>query len=164
VNDGFDDYVRDHWPRLVRAAVLLGCTPSEAEDVTPSALLRCLVHWGKVAGADDVDAYVHRVLINTFTSSRRRRWIGERPFAELPDAPLDDLTHTVDESDALMRALDALPRDQRAAVVLRHFSHLTEQQTATALGVPVGTVKSRMSRALKALAADPHIADLRGTR
>ena len=53
----FDEYVATHWPRLVRAAVLLGCTPTEAEDVVQTALVRCLVAWRRVRAADDRDAY-----------------------------------------------------------------------------------------------------------
>ncbi|MDQ3485722.1 MAG: hypothetical protein M3445_10005, partial [Actinomycetota bacterium] len=48
----------------------------------------------------------------------------------------------------------------RAVVVLRYFADLTEQQTADALGVPSGTVKSRLSRALDHLADDPNLCDL----
>lgn len=63
-----------------------------------------------------------------------------------------------------MRALEHLPDDQRTAVVLRYYAHLTELQMATVLGVPAGTVKSRLSRAVKALAQDPHLAELRDLR
>ena len=64
----------------------------------------------------------------------------------------------------MMRALDRLSSDQRAAVVLRYYAHLTDQQIASVLGVATGTVKSRLSRAVKALAQDPDLAELRGTR
>jgi DNA-directed RNA polymerase specialized sigma24 family protein len=76
VEDEFSEYVAARWPRLVRSAVLLGCSAAEAEDVVQTALTRCLVSWSRVQRADDRDAYVHRVLINTFTSARRRRWTG----------------------------------------------------------------------------------------
>lgn len=160
----FGEYVGARWPRLVRSAVLLGCAPTEAEDVVQTALVRCLVHWRKVERADDRDAYVHRVLVNTFISSRRRRWFGERPTATMPEAAGEvDETEAVDVADAVVRGLGRLGVDQRAVVVLRYYAGLDEQQTAAALGVAVGTVKSRMSRALKALAEDPHLAELRGT-
>jgi RNA polymerase sigma-70 factor (sigma-E family) len=163
VEEDFTTYVAAHWPRLVRSAVLLGCTRAEAEDVVQSALERCLRRWRRVAAADDRDAYVHRVLINTFTSARRRRWTGERPTDTLPETTVSDVTSVVDEADALVRALGRLGPDQRAAVVLRYYAHLSEEQMATALGVAPGTVKSRLSRALTALAADPTLGELRGT-
>jgi RNA polymerase sigma-70 factor (sigma-E family) len=162
--EDFSEYVGARWARLVRAVVLMGATPVEAEDVVQTALERCLVRWGRVQRADDRDAYVHRVVVNTFTSTRRRRWTGERPTAELPDRPGADGTSTVDDADAVARALRALSADQRAAVVLRYYAHLSEQQMASVLGVAAGTVKSRLSRALKTLADDPGLAEMRGTR
>ncbi|MFF0264902.1 SigE family RNA polymerase sigma factor [Kribbella sp. NPDC004536] len=149
---------------MVRSAVLLGCTPAEAEDLVQSALERCLVKWNRVRVAEDRDAYVHRVLVNCFRSSRRRRWHGELPSASLPETTGTDETTEVDDSDAVMRALDRLPGDQRTAVVLRYYAHLSEQQMATVLGVATGTVKSRLSRAVKALSQDPHLAELREPR
>jgi RNA polymerase sigma-70 factor (sigma-E family) len=162
VEGDFAAYVAAHWPRLVRSAVLLGCTPAEAEDVVQSALERCLRHWRRVRAADDRDAYVHRVLINTFTSARRRRWTGERPTADVPDTTVSDGTSVVDDAEAVLRGLARLTVDQRAAVVLRYYVHLGEQQMATVLGVAPGTVKSRLARALEALAEDPALAELRG--
>lgn len=159
--DEFTEYVTARWPTLVRAAVLLGCTPSEAEDLVQSALERCLLKWNRVRVAEDRDAYVHRVLVNCFRSSRRRRWHGELPSETLPETTGIDQTATVDDTDAVMRALDRLPGEQRTAVVLRYYAHLSEQQMAAALGVPAGTVKSRLSRAVKALSQDPHLAELR---
>lgn len=161
-DEEFSDYVATRWPRLVRSAVLIGCTPAEAEDVVQAALTKCLVSWARVRKADDRDAYVHRVLINTFTSSRRRRWTGERPVAAVPDVAGDDELSSYDVVDALARSLARLPLEQRQCVVLRYYAHLTERQMAEVLGVAPGTVKSRLSRALKVLASDPSLHDLRG--
>ncbi|GAB2458746.1 SigE family RNA polymerase sigma factor [Nocardioides hungaricus] len=160
----FSEYVAASWPRLVRTAVLLGCSPTEAEDVVQSALVRCLVNWSKVSRADDRDAYVHRVLINTFTSARRRHWTRERPVAEPPDGHHDDATAAYDDADAVLRSLRRLTPEHRIAVVLRYYTNLDERQMAAVLGVAPGTVKSRLSRALRLLADDPHLSDLRGTR
>ena len=164
-NAEFGDYVAARWPRLVRAAVLLGCSPHEAEDVTQTALTRCLVKWGQVRRADDRDAYVYRVLVNTFTDARRRRWTGERPTDELPDTHRG---HAVDETeqvavrDSVERAMARLSEDQRIAVVLRYYLNLTEVQMAETLRVAPGTVKSRLSRALAAMAVDPVLTDMHG--
>ncbi|MDR6175972.1 RNA polymerase sigma-70 factor (sigma-E family) [Nocardioides zeae] len=160
--DEFSDFVATRWPRLVRSAVLLGCSPAEAEDVVQTALELCLRKWSLVRGADDRDAYVHRVLINTFTSSRRRRWVGERPTAVLPEEHGPDRADEVDLADAVLRALRTLTTEQRAVAVLRYYAHLSEKQTAEALGVAPGTVKSRLSRALRVLAGDPDLVELRG--
>ncbi len=162
--DDFSEYVAARWTSLVRSAVLLGCTHPEAEDLVQTVLERCLLKWGKVQAADDRDAYVHRVLINIFISGRRRRWTNEKPTAMLREQAVIDHTASIDDTDAIMRALDRLPSDQRTAVVLRYYAHLSEQQMASALDVAAGTVKSRLSRAVKTLAQDPDLAELRGTR
>jgi RNA polymerase sigma-70 factor (sigma-E family) len=164
-NAEFSEYVAARWPRLVRAAVLLGCSPHEAEDVVQTALTRCLVKWGRVRRAGDRDAYVYRVLVNTFTDSRRRRWTGEKPTEELPEPTggadrVADETEHVAVRDAVERALHHLTPDQRVAVVLRYYLNLTESQMAETLGVAPGTVKSRVSRALAAMAVDPVLTDI----
>ncbi|WP_270889052.1 SigE family RNA polymerase sigma factor [Pedococcus sp. 5OH_020] len=166
-DDEFAAYVAARWQLLVRSAVLLGCALSEAEDVTQTALTRCYTRWDKVSVADDRDAYVYRVLVNCLRDSKRRRWWGERPVADPEQhrarAPLFDNTDAVAAADAVARAVGGLSAEQRAVVVLRFYSHLSEAQTARALGIPAGTVKSRMSRALATLASNPHLADLTGT-
>ncbi|TDD60433.1 SigE family RNA polymerase sigma factor [Kribbella antibiotica] len=160
----FTAYVAARWGALVRSAMLLGCSDPEAEDLVQTVLERCLLKWSKIQAADDRDAYVHRVLVNTFISSRRRRWFGEKPVATFADSAGHDETAAVDTTDAVMRALSRLGTEQRAAVVLRYYAHLTDQQAAVALGVAVGTVKSRLSRATKILAEDPGLTELRGQR
>src|SRR4051794_37539746 len=127
-DEDFGEFVAARWPGLVRSAVLLGCDRGEAEDVAQTALTRCLVHWDKVDRADDQDAYVHKVLVNTFMSARRRRWLRERPVADLPEQTTPDAFAAVDLADAVLRALRRLPTDQRIAVVLRYYLHLTEVQ------------------------------------
>jgi RNA polymerase sigma-70 factor (sigma-E family) len=158
--DEFEAYMSARWPALVRTAVLLGCSAHDAEDIAQTALTRCYSSWRRVARADDRDAYVYRVLVNAYNDSRRRRWWGERPSSDLTQSDaLSDPTSAVDETDAIGRALDDLDDGQRAVIVLRFYSDLTERQTAAALGLPVGTVKSRTSRALRQLASSQHFED-----
>ena len=155
--DDFGEYVAARWPRLVRAAVLLGCTPHEAEDVVQSALTRCLVKWSRVSRADDRDAYVHRVVVNTFIDHRRRMWRHEVPTERLPDRTEADGSLAVIDQIGVDRALAGLVEDQRIAVVLRYYLDLSEAQMAAVLGIAPGTVKSRLSRALAALGADANL-------
>jgi len=96
---------------------------------------------------DDPDAYVRRVLVNENISRwRGRRW-REVSHAELPDAAA---VEGEDHSD-LRAALQGLAPRQRAVIVLRYFEDLTEAQTAEALGISVGTVKSQARDALTRL-------------
>ena len=101
------------------------------------------------------------MLVNAQHTSRRRRWWSERPTAEIPHETdtADDFDRS-DQTDSLRRALAQLGSESRAVVVLRYYADLTERQTADVLGIPVGTVKGRLSRALDRLATDPHLSDL----
>ena len=142
----FTAYMGARWPTLVRSLVLLGCETHEAEDVAQTALARCFASWSRVRAAGDTDAYVYRAVLNTWSKSRRRRWWGETPTERLPDAVLEDDAPAL--RVALEQALAKLSREHRAVLVLRYVADLTEVQVADVLGVPVGTVKSRVSRAI----------------
>ncbi|MCD4533615.1 SigE family RNA polymerase sigma factor [Nocardioides sp. cx-169] len=158
----FASWAEEAWPALVRSAVFLGCRLPEAEDLVQTTLARCYSAWAKVRAADNRDAYVYRMLVNGLRDSKRRRWWGEQATEVLPEGRTGarDPMADVDTADAIHRAMAGLSKVNRDVVVLRYFAQLTEQQTADALGVPPGTVKSRLSRALAQLAADHHLADL----
>jgi RNA polymerase sigma-70 factor (sigma-E family) len=159
-DEDFAEYMRGRWTSLVHSAILLGCAPPDAEDLVQNALVRCYVSWPKVQRATNPDAYVYRILVNAQLDSRRRRWWGERPTEQLPDrADSADPMGEIEVADCVNRALGELGPDQRAVVVLRFFAHLSEQDTADALGIAVGTVKSRTARAIATLAGSAHLAD-----
>lgn len=162
MDDDFAEYARARWPALVRAAVFLGSDPHEAEDLAQATLVRCLQRWDRVRAADERDAYVYRILVNARHDRHRRRRAVEVPVDRLPDRGVADATGDVDLADAVDRALAGLSDEHRRVVVLRHLVQLSEVQTAAVLGVPVGTVKSRLSRALHLLAATPALRDLKG--
>jgi RNA polymerase sigma-70 factor (sigma-E family) len=149
----FEEYVAARWPVLVRSAVFLGCSASEAEDLVQSTLLRCFRSWGKVSSAGSRDAYVYRVMMNVLSSSRTRLWRGERPSGDrMDDSPSPvDVAETVTTAETLRAALQMLSAEQRAVLVLRYYTDLPEHEVADVLGVAVGTVKSRASRALARL-------------
>lgn len=160
-DDAFAEFASARWLVLARSAVLLGAGHHEAEDLAQTVLMRCYVSWTKVSGATYPDAYVMKILLNEFRSSRRRRWWQERPTAELPERGDPGAADRVDGADAVARALDGLRDGQREVVVLRYYAHLTDREIADALGIAVGTVKSRLSRAHDRLAHDEHLTTLR---
>lgn len=153
---GFEGFVAARSPRLLRVCYLLTRDWAAAEDLLQTSLAKAWFAWDRVA--DEPEAYVRAVIANTYASWWRRRWRGEVPTGELPDLALPDrrdAVREVDERDEVWAALGRLPRRQRAVVVLRFFEDLTERQTAEALGISVGTVKSQTSRALATLRIDP---------
>ncbi len=159
---GFEEFVLARSPRLLRVCYLLTRDWAAAQDLLQSALTKAWFAWDRVR--DDPEPYVRTVIANTYTSMWRRRWRGEVPTGDLPEprpaytGAGHDGTRAVDDRDELWAALGHLPRGQRAVVVLRFFEDLTEAQTAQALGVSVGTVKSQTSRALAAMRIDPTLA------
>ncbi|MGN6161028.1 MAG: SigE family RNA polymerase sigma factor [Marmoricola sp.] len=160
--DDFAAFVAERWATLVRAAVFLGAAPHEAEDLAQTTLVLCYRKWDRVQGADDRDAYVYRMLMNTLRSDRRSSWWRKRDPHPLPDQPIGDGTEAAAIADAVHRAMATLTPDQQHVVVLRYFVQLTEAQTAAALGIPAGTVKSRLSRSIAALSANHHLAEFAG--
>ncbi len=140
-------------PNLQRSAYLLCGDWQIAEDLVQNTLTNVYVHWRRVTSADSPDAYVQGMLI----SAARSRWrrTADRPFVgPIPNgepAADDDHAVAIVQRDALLTALLELPLGERAVVVLRHLLGFSQAETATALGVSVGTVKSQTSRALVAL-------------
>ena len=159
-DEDFSQYVSVRGPSLLRSALLLGCTRHEAEDLVQNTLAACYASWDKVVRARERDAYVYRVLTNMHVKSRRRRWWGEQPTESLPERADADRTDHLANADALRLALSALTTADRATVVLRYYAQLSEAETAQALGLAVGTVKSRTARALSQLAQNPNLTDL----
>ena len=145
----FRDFVLAGYQRLTRTAYLLCGDRHEAEDLVQTALARAALAWHRLDAAPD--AYVRKILLNVFRSSRSRRWRQEIPVDAVPDRGLADAASTMDDRDLLRRALAALPPRQRAAVVLRFYEDLSEHQAAAVLGCSLGTVKSLTSRGLQRL-------------
>lgn len=149
----FEEYVAARGQALWRSAWLLTGDAHRAEDLVQTALITCWRRWDRIARNGAVDGYVRRVLVTTYTDWWRRRWTGEVPTEVLPEvvAEVAGDRALVEGRHDVLAALATLPRGQRAVVVLRFYDDLTEVQTAAALGVTVGTVKSQTSRALKTL-------------
>jgi RNA polymerase sigma-70 factor (sigma-E family) len=149
----FDEFVAARSGRLLRTAYLLTRDHGLAEDLLQTALTKAWFAWSRIDS--DPEAYVRKVVVNTYSSWWRRRWNGEHPSDELPDAATADHAAGSSESHDLWQALGRLPRRQRAVVVLRYFEDLTEAETARILECSVGTVKSQTSKAFAKLRIDP---------
>jgi RNA polymerase sigma-70 factor (sigma-E family) len=158
--DAFDDFVTSSGDRLLRTCYLLTGDRGLAEDLLQTALTTTYLRWDRV-GHDTAEAYARVVAAHTAARWWRRKWRGEVPTQDLPDtAVAGDAYAGLDDRPALRRALLSLPPGQRAVVVLRFFDDLGEAEVAAALGVGLGTVKSRTSRALARLRQDPAVAAL----
>jgi RNA polymerase sigma factor (sigma-70 family) len=147
----YRDAFLEHRGRLVGMAVLLGAPNSTVEDVVDDAFAAAFGPW-RAGRVDDLRAYLRRSVINGVYSQGRHeqarsRWLARQRSVHDVD-PADD---RLVEHQRLVVALRRLPIELRTAVVLRFCEDLTEQDAATAMGVAVGTVKSRTARGLDRL-------------
>ncbi|WP_407547898.1 SigE family RNA polymerase sigma factor [Streptomyces sp. Pv4-95] len=148
----FRVFFERHYAELARLARLLTGDPEGADDLAADALLALWRRWDRVRAADRPAAYARGVVANLARShirsamrERRRVALFWAQSAEYTDAP--DVPAVVD----VQQALRTLPFRKRACVVLRHAFDLSERETALALGVSVGTVKSQTSKGMAQL-------------
>jgi len=159
----FEDFVAGRGQALQRFAYALTGDWGLAEDLLQTSLARAYPRWSRVR-RDDPEAYVRRIMINTWSSWWRRRWRGELPVNQLPEVEGPDGSVGVEHRQALRAALASLPPRQRAVVVLRYHQDLSEAQVANLLGISVGTVKSQAAKALASLRAQDALEPYRKTR
>ena len=151
-DDEFGCFVGEAYPGLVRFGTLLVGERAGGEDVTQTALLQVYRSWHRIEDKAAAGAYTRKVMVRVAQRGARRRWNGERPTALEPDAVVTlDRTDELAVADVVHRALRSLPLGQRAVLVLRYFEMYSEAETAEALDIPVGTVKSRAARGLAGL-------------
>jgi RNA polymerase sigma-70 factor, ECF subfamily len=136
--------------RLVQVLTLVAGSRAEAEDVVQEAFVRLVPRWSKISTYDDPEAWVRsvafKILSNRFRRSRNAAAASRRASHAVQTSEVSG------ESVDVARALAALPIEQREVVVMHHLLDLPIAEIATSLGVPAGTVKSRLSRARDALA------------
>jgi RNA polymerase sigma-70 factor (sigma-E family) len=167
----FGQFMTARWPGLVRLAYGLTGDRWLAEDVAQAALASAYAAWWRVRRADDPDAYVRRILINTSRRRFRRRRVAEQAHEpqELANSPLADTAvadpaELIGERSALLAALRELPTRQRAIVLLRYWDDLSDAQVAAILGCSPGTVRSQASRALAKLRSSAVLAGQGGSQ
>jgi RNA polymerase sigma-70 factor (sigma-E family) len=146
----FEEFVAGRGQALQRFGYALTGDWALAEDLLQTALARAYPRWSRIR-RDDPEAYVRKIMVNTWSSWWHRRWRGEVPSEQLPESAGPDGFAGVDSRQALRTALAKLPARQRAVVVLRYHQDLSEAQVAALLGVTVGTVKSQAAKALASL-------------
>lgn len=150
----YREFVVARLDRLRRTAYLLCRDWHTADDLVSITLSKLYRHWARAAAADSLDAYVRGILTHAWLDELRRPWRREEATAELPDRPhVDPGTGALPDRSALAALLTALPRRQRAVVVLRFYCDLSVTETAEILGVSEGTVKSQSARGLVLLRA-----------
>jgi RNA polymerase sigma-70 factor (sigma-E family) len=151
VDERFAAYVRDRGAHHLRVAVLLTGDWHAAEDLVQASLVKLYRAWPKLRPGGDPDAYLRRIMVNTRRSWWRARWRREMPAGELPEIVIADFADGQALAAQVRQALQALPRQQRAVLVLRYYADLPEAEVADLLGCSPGTVKTHAHRGLRTL-------------
>jgi RNA polymerase sigma-70 factor (sigma-E family) len=147
----FTEFILGGHRRLLQFAYLVCGDWHRAEDAVQATLIRLYVAWPRISNGAGLETYARKTVLSVVRDDARRPWRRERPADRLPDRHIQDGVGQVDERLLLLSALQALPRRQRAAVVLRYFGELSVEDTAEVLGCSQGTVKSQTARGLAGL-------------
>ena len=159
--DEIEDFCRDRYPKLVGALSLYCGDADVAEELAQEALMRAVRDWRKVEKMDSPEAWVHRVAVNLANSFFRRRAAEARAKKRLGAEAEKTIPPVRAEDVALRQAVAALPRRQKAALVLRYFAGFSVRETAEALACPEGTIKTLTHKAIATLRGLPQIQSLR---
>ena len=158
-DDALVDLYRAHYAGLVRLAILLADDNAAAEDLVQDAFVKLHRSWGRLRDPESALPYLRACVVNG-GRSRLRRLKTSRAFVSREAArdrvgehlPSAEQRVLLNESHReLLAAVQTLPERQRQVLVLRYYAECSEIETADALGLSVGTVKSHAHRAIATL-------------
>lgn len=159
-----DALLRRHYDRVHAVCRRIAGSTRDADDAAQEALIKIVRHLDRFDGRSSFGTWAYRIATNTSLDELRKR--KRRPQLHVvhdddrdgaPAEPVDDLSHrhidAVADRMAIDDALAELPEEFHAPVVLRDVAGLDYAEIAAELGVPIGTVKSRIARGRKLLVA-----------
>lgn len=156
----------EHWDRLVRLSVLLVRDRGQAEEVVQDAFVELHRRWARLEAPDRALAYLRQSVVNRSRSALRHRNVVQRHLARQHAVdvapPADEPVLADSRRQAVLDALQRLPRRQREVLALRYYLDLSEAEIAETLGISKGAVKSHASRGSAALRPLLDSRDLRG--
>jgi RNA polymerase sigma-70 factor (sigma-E family) len=142
---------RSHALSLARLALLMLGDRDAAQDVVQDAFFGLYRRWDKLDSTDAAPAYLRASVLNGCRTALKKR---SRPVPHAAEEYLESAEASVlhtEEQRAMLAVIRRLPARQREALVLRYYLDMTEEQTARAMGIRRGTVKSATSRAVAAI-------------
>jgi RNA polymerase sigma-70 factor (ECF subfamily) len=154
----FEDLAMPHFARLYNLACWLTHDPVVAEDLVQETYMKALRGFSSFQQGTNFRAWIYRILRNTFLTSQT----GLKTMVEIDDeSSFQPATEETPESvllarmetESIQHALEALPVHFREIVLLCDLEEMSYQEIGQALGIPIGTVMSRLSRARKAMRA-----------
>jgi RNA polymerase sigma-70 factor (ECF subfamily) len=153
--DAFAILARTHGDRLMAIAHQILRDVGRAEDAVQQTLV---IAWRELPGLRDpdrFDAWLQRLLVNaSYAEARRwRTWSANIRVLEMDGPAGPDEALSFDDRDRIERGFRRLPPDQRAILVFTHYLGLAPTEIAERLGIPAGTVRSRLHYAHRAMRA-----------
>ena len=147
---GFDAFYAATQRRVQHQMYAMTSNLADAQELTQEAYARAWQRWSTVETYDDPEAWVRTVALNSVRHGWRHASVVRRYQAKVPgpQGPVE----VGPEHVAIVRALEEVDADQREVVVLHYLADLPVADIAAQLGIPQGTVKSRLSRARDRLA------------
>jgi RNA polymerase sigma-70 factor (ECF subfamily) len=150
--DAFDQLAHQLTDRLYAIAYRILRNGPSAEDATQQAMESIWRQLPKLRDPDRFEAWSYRLLVNaSYAEHRRRR--REVTSDDMADGTIEDPYRALQDRDQLERGFARLSTEQRAVLVLQHFMSLSHDEIAAVLGIPVGTVRSRLHGARGAMRA-----------
>jgi RNA polymerase sigma factor (sigma-70 family) len=164
--DAFMDLVQLETPNAFRLSLAILRHPFDAEDALQEAFVRA---WRELPGLRDAErwpAWFRRIAVNAaIDTGRRKKAIRIVPLGFHEPPPMADCSAGLAERDEIMRAMGHLDANDRALLALRFGHDLELPDVAAALGIPLGTAKSRLHRALGRLRKElENVDELEGRR
>lgn len=150
-----DQYIRQYGKRLYGLCLSLCANTFEADDLYQDTWLKVLKNFSQFDSSKEFEPWLTQICVNTYRNALRR--IKRSPFLnfqtnEEKDACLSAVPATEKEDySELHAAIQKLPEKLRMCVILFYFEGMDIAATASALGIPEGTVKSRLSKARQKL-------------
>ena len=154
-HDAFAVLVRTSIFRLDAAARLILRDPDQAKDAVQETLVRAWRDLPTLRSADRFDAWLHRLLVRACIDEARRlrRHRFDIELVSIDPPTLDDPSSLMVDRDQLERGFCRLEPETRALIVLHYYLDLPLPEVAVVLGIPLGTAKSRLHRALQSMRA-----------
>lgn len=152
--DAFDLLMSDALDRLYAVARVILGDADLAEDAVQEALVHCWRELPRLRDPARFDAWLQRLLVNAATDQhRRRRRLRASVSLIGPEPPQHDFAVDIANADELRAAFGRLRLEHRTVLVLQHYLGLSSTEMADVLGIPTGTVKSRVHYATEAMRA-----------
>lgn len=151
----FDQYIRQYGKRLYGLCLSLCASTHDADDLYQDTWLRALQSFAQYDASRAFEPWLTKICINTYRNALRR--IARSPFVSFSSTDEQDaLLQSVPAPEkpdysALHAAINTLPDKLRLAVIAFYFQDMDLAATAQTLSIPLGTVKSRLSKARKIL-------------